>query len=249
MIYVLSGGANLNYKIVGGTTQPTSPAENTIWVNTSTAITSHVFSTTQPENPVEGMVWFQTGTNSGVAFNALKKNCIEVYPSSCQQYEGGAWASKIANTYQGGEWKSWVVYFFNNGDLGESGGFELVSSTCGGSITVDSSIVCKATDGDGSSNKKSNAYFSSKNTINLTGKKTLKITGVVANISSDGAYAYVGVSTAKDGKPSSYITLTKSSETHTLSVSDLSGDYYVAIRLAADYNYSNTATVTLIEFT
>lgn len=56
MIYVLSGGgsagsgsgAGLNFKVVGGTTAPTSPSENTIWVNTSTSITSWVFSSNNP---------------------------------------------------------------------------------------------------------------------------------------------------------------------------------------------------------
>ena len=36
------GGGGLNLKVVGGTTQPTNPRENTIWVNTTTAITGYV---------------------------------------------------------------------------------------------------------------------------------------------------------------------------------------------------------------
>ena len=52
-----SGGGGLNFKVVGGTTQPTNPTENTIWVNTSVSITDWVFSATEPTTPVEGMVW------------------------------------------------------------------------------------------------------------------------------------------------------------------------------------------------
>lgn len=53
MIFNMTGGggvagAGLNFKVVGGTTQPTSPSENTIWVNTSTAITSWSFGANEP---------------------------------------------------------------------------------------------------------------------------------------------------------------------------------------------------------
>jgi hypothetical protein len=71
------GGGGLNYTVVGGTSAPSNPKENTIWVNTSTAITSHVFSATQPTGSA-GMVWIQIGVESGVEFNALKKNGIQV---------------------------------------------------------------------------------------------------------------------------------------------------------------------------
>lgn len=131
MIYVLSGGANLNYKIVGGTTQPTSAKENTIWVNTSTSISSHVFSATQPENPVEGMVWFQTGTNSGAAFNALKKNCIEVYPTGCKQYVVDTWVTKTAKTCMNGNWVDWwngELYDSGNEYSVQTGGWEIVGT-------------------------------------------------------------------------------------------------------------------------
>ena len=48
MIYVLGGGDNLNFKVVNGTTQPGSPKENTLWVNTSEAIHAWDFSATAP---------------------------------------------------------------------------------------------------------------------------------------------------------------------------------------------------------
>lgn len=44
----VGGGDNLNFKIVGGTAQPSNPKENTIWVNTSTAIHAWDFSATEP---------------------------------------------------------------------------------------------------------------------------------------------------------------------------------------------------------
>lgn len=110
----VGGGAPLNFKVVGGTTQPANPSENTIWVNTSAAVTGWVFSVAQPTGS-EGLVWFQTGTSSNTPFNALKKNNITVYPNTCKQYVNGTWASKTTEVYQSGAWVDWRVYFYNKG--------------------------------------------------------------------------------------------------------------------------------------
>jgi hypothetical protein len=41
-----SGGTELNFDIVGGTTEPTNPTENMIWVNTNVEIADYIFSAT-----------------------------------------------------------------------------------------------------------------------------------------------------------------------------------------------------------
>lgn len=55
MIYVLGGTSKttmidtvLNYNVVGGTSAPSNPTENTIWVNTSNTVHAHAFSNTEP---------------------------------------------------------------------------------------------------------------------------------------------------------------------------------------------------------
>lgn len=100
------GGTSLNFKVVGGTTQPASPKENTIWVNTSTAIPSWAFSATEPGSPVAGMVWIATGASSTAPapFNALKKNTLEVYPQTVKQYVNGVWELREAKIYQSETW-------------------------------------------------------------------------------------------------------------------------------------------------
>lgn len=100
------GGAGLNFKVVGGTSQPTNPRENTIWVNTSTTITDWVFSATQPE-AVTGRVWFLVSTSSVSEFNALKKNGIQIYPIYAKQYVSGSWKNVTAKSYQNGAWREW----------------------------------------------------------------------------------------------------------------------------------------------
>jgi len=103
MIYVLGGGSGtqLNYKVVGGTSAPSNPVGNTIWINTSNAITFYTFQPLTPSNPQEGWVWINVAPSySPVAFNALKENRIQLYPISAKQYISGAWVSKTAKTYQ-----------------------------------------------------------------------------------------------------------------------------------------------------
>ena len=104
-----SGGLPLNFKIVGGTAEPASPKENTIWINTDQKITSWIFSATEPEDPVEGMVWISVGTDSTVAFSATKKNPVMVYPLSAKQYISGVWVDVVAKSYQGGKWVDWAI--------------------------------------------------------------------------------------------------------------------------------------------
>lgn len=99
------GGGGLNFKVVGNP-QPSNPKENVIWVNTDVKITSYDFNAIEPETPVQGMVWISVGTSSTIAFNALKKNSLKVYPISAKQYISGAWVDKEAKSYQNGEWVS-----------------------------------------------------------------------------------------------------------------------------------------------
>ena len=104
----LGGKDNLAFKVVNGyNTPPSNPTENTIWVNTGVVITSWVFSATQPTNPEQGMVWISTGASSPMAFNALKKNTIMMYPISAKIYNSGAWSEKEAKTYKNGAWVEW----------------------------------------------------------------------------------------------------------------------------------------------
>ena len=110
------GGASLNFKVVGGTTEPASPKENTIWVNTDAEITSWIFSSTEPENPSEGMVWISTGVSSNIAFNALKKNSVMVYPFAASQYGGGTWVSVAVKAYIGDVWGDTKLYIYKNGN-------------------------------------------------------------------------------------------------------------------------------------
>ena len=132
------GGAALNFKVVGNP-QPTSPSENTIWLNTDVPIASWYFQAEQPENMAEGDVWFPVGTSSTVEFNALKKNGIQVCPLSAKQYVSGALKDVKAKSYIGGKWVEWIVYVFDsNSDASE---FTVKKITSNGSVSFESGKI------------------------------------------------------------------------------------------------------------
>lgn len=116
-LYGNGGGTNLNFKVVGGTTQPTSPTENMIWVNTSAEITSWIFSVTKPSSPSNGMVWIGIDHKGDIKFNALKNNTLMVYFNLCRQYIDGDWIPKDAQIYQNSTWITIEskIYLYNNG--------------------------------------------------------------------------------------------------------------------------------------
>lgn len=237
------GGASLNYKVVGGTTQPTSPKENTIWVNTDTKITSHVFSATEPTNPVEGMVWFKTGASGSVVFNALKKNIIEVCVTGCQQYASGAWASKTAQTYIGGKWRDFYVFLYNKGDFCESvtGGWESKS----GKISLDTAKAPAITKNEDSVTISitgyGEGYYRPANKIDLTNVSKL-VWDADVTVSYKVRLRVFASSLTTEAAELSYSS-TPSKSIHELDVSSLSGEYYVAICVATGNSGKSTVTM------
>lgn len=122
------GGSDLNFKVIAVASEsalPTTAAENTIAVITTTPITSYVFSSTAPTSPTEGMVWLVTGTASTVGFNAIKKNGLWVYPTGCQQYVSGVWAAKQIMVYLNGSWTRTDTWLLKDGVINTeiTGGF------------------------------------------------------------------------------------------------------------------------------
>lgn len=163
------GGGGLNFQIIGVTTAPNNPKENTIWVNTSTKITDWVFSATQPAGS-DGMVWFQIGTSSSVPFNALKKNTLRVYPMSCKQCVSGSWVAKRAKTYLNGKWTDWAVklYFVKSGVKNSEQTY--ISATQNSTLTSSGGLLTINPSGD----SYRGLYFKGKK----DGHMTLSIDGV-----------------------------------------------------------------------
>ena len=220
------GSGGLNFQVIGGTTAPSNPKENMIWVNTSTKITSYIFSATQPTGSA-GMVWISTGTSSTVEFNALKKNGIQVYPISAKQYVNGAWVDKTAKIYQNGAWRDWWDgYLYDYGDKNESitGGWV---GTRSAKITFNSTSMSLTSSG--------NAKVYTKNKINLTEVKHLLFEGTLA-VSSTPAYrslcVFADTPSSNDySNLVAYYNTAVNNSTCQLDVSSLSGSYPVGFAL------------------
>lgn len=97
-------GPSLNFNIVGGSSQPSNPTPNMIWVETNTAINGYSFSIEEPTNPSNGLIWIATGSNTLHSFSVIKNNTIIVYPSSVLQYINNNWEVKTAYIYQNSTW-------------------------------------------------------------------------------------------------------------------------------------------------
>lgn len=232
MIFNMSGvGSAMNFKVVGGTTAPSNPKENTIWINTATPITSYVFSATEPGSAEHGMVWITTGKESVSAFNALKKNCIMVYPLFAKQYVSGAWVQVDAKIYQNG-WNDLLteVVFYGDGALNTDtfGSFRLVN---GNYALGDSCIRIY-----GSSN------LTHEKAFDVTAFNTIEI--VISNHQYAPMYVYL---VDESGKANSLTPIfLNTAGTHTLDISGYFDPHY--LRLNTVDNASNYIEISSIKF-
>lgn len=202
MILNLSGGSNnsLNFKVVGGTTQPTNPKENTIWVNTNVDITGYAFSETEPTSKSNGMVWFCVGSNSTASFNAIKKDIIMVYPVSVKQYSssgwGGSWVEKEAKIYMNGGWVVLGVktlWIFKSGTGLGQGFTGFTNATCNAwSITQNvEELYVRSSEP---------TVIGLNESIDVTNYKTLNFSGISCDFNANGNAneTWIGIFVAKE---------------------------------------------------
>lgn len=221
------GGGGLNFQVVGGTTAPGNPKENTIWVNTATPITSYAFSATEPSSAEEGMVWITIGKDSVSAFNALKKNCIMVYPLATKQYINGEYVSVSAYCYQSGEWvqfsKTFDGYLFNNGSVNE----DITGGWIGdAAATIGTTLYGHA----GSIGTQTSGTTRTANLIDLTDYTTINVnrtagTGNILIFVSEG-----------DGRDKQMYTTDLG--IISLDVSEIKGEHYIGMTALSNSNYT-----------
>ena len=238
------GGGGLNFSVVGRTSQPVNPKENTIWVNTETEISGWVFSAEEPGEPSEGMVWVSTGISGGVEFNALKKNGIQISPIYAKQYVDGAWVDKTAKIYQGGTWKELITYLYNKGDERTTltGGWvaTAIKPSGAGSTAVKPSVT-KNTDSitvsltSGYENYRI-GYLATVKSIDLTNYSKITINVTKFSINGD-----ICVSDRKTSGFSGAASMKLSVGVNVLDISSLNGKYYVLLGMGG---HEGTASFT-----
>jgi len=101
-------GIEINFDVVGGTTEPTNPLENTVWINTNTSILGyHMCDVVPTWDASEGIVDFLFSPSNSSAdgqINLLKTNEVSIKIISCYQYTNGEWVEREFKIYQNGEW-------------------------------------------------------------------------------------------------------------------------------------------------
>jgi hypothetical protein len=214
------GGSPLNFQVVGGTTQPTNPKENTIWVNMDGKVDRWDFRITAPETPTPGMVWFETGSVSHVDFNVLKKQSLRVYPRTARVYRDGQWNILEAEVFTEGGWVKLVdyniIYDYGVNAVVTGEWVNLNPNYC--VLTIQDTGVM---DFD-CNNGMNPGSCRTANKINLTDKKTIWVDGHLPT-HSGGA----GVSTEENAAIGKLVGIKNTSDgIHSIDVTSLTGGYY-----------------------
>lgn len=247
------GSGGLNFKIVGGTSTPSSPKENTIWVKTE-KIGAWYFSATQPEGMQEWDVWFPTGIESDVEFNALKKNGLHVYPTSAKQYVNSALVDLEAKSYLNGAWVEWWDgYYYRAGNEYENitGGWVIKekkgtkNGTLGTLTKQEDGLVINLT------GKSCGACLRTEEKVDLTDIKKISIAWFFDSGSISGGSFFVtdSISVGEWDWNNKAVTsgdvLNLSSAD--IDVSALQGEFYVC--LSVDYAHGNVPATTKLRVT
>lgn len=241
MIYSLAGGGvPLNFKIVAYKSEEelkaAKPVENTIGVVTG-QISGFVFSAAEPPNPVDDMLWIKVGSYSPGAFNALRKNVIQICPLYAKQYVSGAWIDVVAMNYLDGDWVEWVMDII----LYDSGATDITLDKTT-NVTDSGTYLAVSLSKHASGVLNDSAY--ARALVNLSGQKTLQV--VFSNLSDEGTggvHARVWDSDGEvvegyEGKRNE----SSSETTITLDISALKGSYMVGA-YASNSSSSSTSSV------
>ncbi len=98
------GGGGIELTVVNGSSAPTSPAENTIWVLTTATIGDVYVSPAEPSSPSSGDVWVNTSGTAVCSMTLSEDPTAIVGISGFKIYQNGAWAEPGGGIQCGGVW-------------------------------------------------------------------------------------------------------------------------------------------------
>lgn len=213
-------GSSLNFTVVKGTTQPSSPAENTIWVNTATTISKWSIkgSINTSVAGTSGEVVLVAKMGDGIS--AIKgNNKLYFIPVKAYQYVSGAWQSKKVSYYVNGKWVSGG--FVITADNWTPSGTTKVTNVSGGVR-----IECVT--------QSEYSHATLKDKIDLTGISSIemKVKAVKGNMGS----GFYTLFTVTKSKPTGNIYaegdvgIVTGTGTFSINTSALSGEYYLTVQ-------------------
>ena len=240
-IHDISTGVALNFQVIGGTSAPANPTENTIWVNTDQTITSWVFSHNQPKSPSEGMVWIVNGASTISEFDAVSDVSLRVQVAGVKQYISGAWVVKTAKVYQNGAWHETILYLYNNGynNTSVTGGWTTTRYNYDSSIANQGTptITYNAANIKYVSNQNQHCIFNTVQKVDLTPYKTLKATISKCILGNGNSRMNLSVKNTPNCYYWTYVASSSVSgaNTYSVNVESLRGEYYIVFN-----SYSGT---------
>ncbi len=260
---LIGTGDIIQFQVLGGTSQPASPSDNTVWVNTTDVITSWALSPAEPSAPSEGMVWIVLwgsdgrGVEGRIQMNLLSENLLNVYPLRAKQYISGEWVEKTAKSFQNGEWADWIVtlYLHNNGDKCENvtGGWAARAIPFQSGVN---GLSPKITHNADNMHLSYNAYWNGgivvpNKKVDLTDYRKIVFKGSVGLTSNQGArncgfsaWSAIGSDQTINRLASLEIPYTQGGDMeHTLDISAITGECYIGFFLNAHANCSYTMIV------
>lgn len=200
-----------NFTVVGGTTQPSNPAENTIWINTNTMITSYGFGQGLTvefiNNATNGAVWIITGNNTKSAMTMSKDEDIWICPMNAYQMVNGSFTSKPVRAYINGAWiNPSVQILFDDGDqcTDVTGGWtnsgwsvsSVPSHDYWTSFEIGNEYLATSASINGYARR--GGYLGTANKISLNGYTKIRIKGVYTGPHENWRIAhYIGLSSSK----------------------------------------------------
>lgn len=168
-----------------------------------------------------GQVWVKTADASDMAFNALKKNGLQVYPAGLAQYINGVWTRKAGWIYQKGEWGKFAslnLYIVEAGEIKVGTSYDgMAATTSSGVLTIKQTVSVR-----------DDPLYASFGPVDITPYTNL----YVEMSGSDVNTQYTNnVGVAKNANSSQQAKATISNgdtKTKTINVSSLTGDDYKA---------------------
>jgi len=193
------GGGGLAIEIVGGTTQPANPKENTIWVNTDVAIGAVTFAPNAPASPEVGDVWINTtnkyhsnGTNASTyILKVCEEPYLEVNVLSISQYDGTAWVNHDGSAiYTNETWTNLALWIYSYGTENVNYPFDAKllesSSTWPASWAKNQDHIYMSNTG-GQDNRIAYRYptFGINTIVNMTSFTKMSLTALVYDVDSE----------------------------------------------------------------
>lgn len=128
-----TGGSSLSFTVVGGTTRPSSPAENTIWVDTDETITGVTMSAVSPSALADGEVWIRLMDSGSASVSVISGASIIVKAGTVVQNVSGVLVGRNAQIYQDGAWADMVGWAYYHGEKFTTftGGFKFTKNSNG----------------------------------------------------------------------------------------------------------------------